>query len=204
MAEDLIGYRGLVEKAYETLAPTAFRLVVRDVLTRAAERGLPGAHHFFITFRTTDPGVALPGGLKARFPNDMTIVLQHQFWDLDVTEVGFSVVLKFGGLPQRLEVPYAAVSRFVDPSVNAVFLMEEPVAGTPEDETEYEAPVAPAPGTIAALNQPRSRTKSGNGAPAAAAPAPTADLPPAAAAADSDDDAPPAGTVVRLDAFRRK
>ena len=101
---------------YQALAQEALRGVVRAALERAATpEGLPGAHHLYISFRSTAPGVSLPPDLLARYPEDMTIVLQHQFWDLEVGQQGFSVMLKFGGSPKRLQIPYAAVTRFLRP-----------------------------------------------------------------------------------------
>lgn len=211
MAEDLIGYRGLVEKAHETLAPLAFRLVVRDALALAAKRGLPGEHHFYITFRTHAPGVIVPQSLRQRFPNDMTIVLQHQFWDLEAHDAGFSVMLKFGGQPQTLVVPYSAITRFVDPSVNALFLMEEPVSGEPDSgDMEYDTleTVHPSPNSaprgdaapLQTLPAQGTGTKSQQGAGRRAIAPPKSD-------GEPGEEPPPgdaAGTVVSLDAFRRK
>jgi uncharacterized protein len=102
---------------YGRLVERALRQVVRDALEVVATQGLPGQHHLYITFRTDHPGVALPDDLRARYPTEMTIVLQHEFWGLEVEDGRFSVLLKFGGVPQRLEVPFDAVSVFADPSV---------------------------------------------------------------------------------------
>jgi hypothetical protein len=102
---------------YGRLVEHALRQVVRDALQVVATRGLPGNHHLYITFRTDHPGVVLGGDLRARYPSEMTIVLQHEFWGLDVQDDRFSVLLKFGGVPQRLEVPLDAVTVFADPSV---------------------------------------------------------------------------------------
>jgi hypothetical protein len=101
---------------YPALLRQALLGVVRAALRRA-ESGLPADHHFYLTFRTDAPGVSVPPGLRRRFPGEMTIVLQHQFWNLVVDEEGFSVTLRFGGAPQRLEVPFEALVSFVDPSV---------------------------------------------------------------------------------------
>ncbi len=110
---------------YDTLAQAAMRGVVREALKRArVNGGLPGDHHFYITFRTRAPGVKIASFLSERFPEDMTIVVQHQFWDLDVQDGHFEIVLKFAGVPQHLSVPFAAVSRFVDPSVNFALTFE--------------------------------------------------------------------------------
>ena len=102
---------------YDVLARDALRGVLRRVLTDAAEHGLPGEHHFFITFLSTAEGVKLSPRLLAQYPEEMTIILQHQFWDLVVTEDRFEVGLSFGGIPERLVVPFAAIKSFFDPSV---------------------------------------------------------------------------------------
>lgn len=107
---DLIGY--------EELQQEALRAVVRGALERGATpRGLPGDHHFYLSFRTDFPGVVIPEELAARYPEEMTIVLQNQFWDLSPGEASFSVTLQFGGQPKNLTVPYVAMTRFYDPSV---------------------------------------------------------------------------------------
>ena len=102
---------------YDLLTQQALRGVVRSVLSDAAKKGLPGDHHFFITFDTTADGVRIADRLRAQFPEEMTIILQHQFWHLTVTERGFEVDLTFGGIMERLSIPFEAVNRFVDPSV---------------------------------------------------------------------------------------
>ena len=102
---------------YDVLARDALRGVLRRVLTDAAEHGLPGEHHFFITFFSTAEGVKLSPRLLAQHPQEMTIILQHQFWDLTVTEDRFEVGLSFGGIPERLVVPFNAIKSFLDPSV---------------------------------------------------------------------------------------
>jgi hypothetical protein len=118
---------------YEALAQEALRGVVKAALKRAASpEGIPGDHHFYITFKTKAPGVSGPQELLAKYPEEMTIVLQHQYWDLAPGETFFAVTLKFGGQPKRLSVPYAALTRFYDPSVQ--FLLQfEPVV-EPQDE----------------------------------------------------------------------
>ncbi len=102
---------------YDVLARDALRSVLRRVLADAAEHGLPGEHHFFITFFSKAEGVKLSPRLQAQYPNEMTIVLQHQFWDLVVTDDHFEVGLAFGGIPERLVVPFSAIKSFLDPSV---------------------------------------------------------------------------------------
>src|SRR5713101_1791611 len=102
---------------YDILAQEALRGVVRTVLTDAAKNGLPGDHHFYISFDTRADNVRLSPRMLAQYPAEMTLVLQHQFWDLVVTEDGFDVGVSFGGIPERLSVPFAAIKGFFDPSV---------------------------------------------------------------------------------------
>ncbi len=109
MTKDLIGYGQLVEDA--------LREVVRRSLRLAIDEGLPGDHHFYLTFRTHHAGVALPGHLKERFKDEMTIVLQHQYWDLKVDDEAFSLSLSFGGKREGLAIPFSALTGFFDPSV---------------------------------------------------------------------------------------
>ncbi|WP_295896576.1 ClpXP protease specificity-enhancing factor SspB [uncultured Bartonella sp.] len=101
---------------YDILVQDALRSVIRKVLTEVAKAGLPGEHHFFITFLTNAPGVKISARLKERYPDQMTIVLQHQFWDLNVSDTGFEVSLSFGDVPERLVVPFSAVQVFYDPT----------------------------------------------------------------------------------------
>jgi hypothetical protein len=102
---------------YDKMVEEALRSVVGRALSHVAAHGLPGEHHFYITFRTNHPGAVVPPRLRERYPSEMTIVLQHQFWDLEVGEDGFSVTLSFGEVPERLSVPFDAVAAFADPSV---------------------------------------------------------------------------------------
>jgi hypothetical protein len=131
---------------YDRWTESALRAVVRDALDYAARNGLPGEHHFYITFRTDFPGVTIPGHLKARFPQEMTIVLQHQFWDLRVDDAArsFSVGLSFGGVPATLVVPLAAVTAFADPQVRFGLRFQ------PEAPAAEEAEPAPEPAPTAA------------------------------------------------------
>ena len=102
---------------YDKMVEGALRQVVRQSLEFAGQQGLPGDHHFYVTFRTDYPGVAIPGYLRAQYPDEMTIVLQHQFWGLRVTDEGFQVTLSFSDKPEQLTIPFAAVTAFADPSV---------------------------------------------------------------------------------------
>ena len=165
--EDLMDYEGLAQEA--------LRGVVRGALRRGLDpQGLPGAHHFYITFKTHAPGVSAPADLLTRYPDEMTIVLQHQYWDLQVDESQFAITLKFGGQPKRMVVPYAAVTRFYDPSVQ--FLLQ------------FEAN-EPASAPVVSL-EPAS-TPALRDANAEAAPSPT-----------NTEDAGP--KIVSLDQFRKK
>jgi uncharacterized protein len=127
---------------YDLLTQDALRGVIRTVLTEAATKGLPGEHHFFITFDTRAEGVRMSTRLKASYPEEMTIVLQHQFWDLTVAEEDFEVGLAFNGIPERLHIPLKAVKAFLDPSVQfgLQFTVEpEADAGAAKAETPAAA-----------------------------------------------------------------
>ncbi|WP_181707295.1 SspB family protein [Chthonobacter rhizosphaerae] len=186
MVQDLI--------RYDVLAQEALRGVVRKVLMEVARAGLPGDHHFYIAFDTNAPGVRISSRLRERYPEEMTIVLQHQFWDLQVTEHAFEVGLSFAGVPERLLVPFSALKGFFDPSVefglqfNAMH--EEPdEAADVNDAADPAATIAP----VVPVPQPRQPSD------------PTA---PASGEAPAEDDgkAPSDKTaaVVSLDAFRKK
>jgi uncharacterized protein len=136
---------------YDVLARDALRGVLRRVLTDAAEHGLPGDHHFFITFLSTAEGVKLSPRLLAQYPEEMTVILQHQFWDLTVTEDRFEVGLSFGGIAERLVVPFNSIKSFFEPadapaaSLPAVPAPAAPTAPTPAVETKDE-PAKPSEG----------------------------------------------------------
>ena len=130
---------------YDVLARDALRGVLRRVLADAAEQGLPGDHHFFITFVSTAEGVKLSPRLLAQYPDEMTVILQHQFWDLVVTEERFEVGLSFGGIPERLVIPFSAIKSFFDPSVQFGLQFETSDAAP----ADTEAPAAPLPATSA-------------------------------------------------------
>ncbi|MFD1331683.1 SspB family protein [Methylopila musalis] len=131
---------------YDLLTQKALRGVVRDVLARVAREGAPGEHHFYISFRTTDPDVKLSSRLRERYPAEMTIVLQHQFWDLIVSDIGFEVGLSFGGVPEKLVVPFDSVTGFFDPSVQFGLKFDNPdeIEATDEDAEPDAAEDAPA------------------------------------------------------------
>lgn len=170
---------------YDILAQEALRGVMRKVLAEVARTGLPGNHHFFITFLTGAPGVRVSSRLRERYPEQMTIVIQFQYWDLKVTDTGFEVGLSFSDVPEKLEIPFSAVRGFYDPSVN--FELEFDVK---TDGAAAEEPAAPTePLTIVSEKKPKAEKKA----------AAEAEKKPAAA-----DAATKGAEVVSLDAFRKK
>ncbi len=193
---------------YDILTQEALRGVVRTVLTDAAAKGLPGDHHFYINIDTRAEGVKISPRLFAQYPEEMTIVLQHQFWDLAVHDDAFEVGLSFNGIPERLEVPLAAIKGFFDPSVQfgLQFAVESELnAEAPEAtiaepaESGASAPPSDKPGK----ERPPARHKRVPGR--ASEPVPTPANPPPQARADEPPDKPEGGgEVVRLDRFRKK
>jgi hypothetical protein len=163
---------------YATLVETALIGVVREVLDEASRQGLEAPHHFYITFRTDHPGVEMPVDLRQRYQPEMTIVLQHQFWDLEVDDQRFAVTLAFGGRPQRLSIPWSAVKVFADPGVE--FGLQFTLADREADAAKPEDDEAKTPVTL----QPPAK--------------PEGDGPP-------DDDDPKGGAdIVTLDRFRKR
>jgi uncharacterized protein len=141
---------------YARLVREALRDVPRQALRLAASEGLPGEHHFFVTFRTSHPGVAISPGLHARHPEEMTIVLQHQYRDLAVGEDAFSVTLRFGGVPERLHVPFAALVAFADPAAQFGVRFEAGEAGE-AGVASPETPRADAGGNVVDIRAFRRR-----------------------------------------------
>ncbi len=134
---------------YDKMVEAALRGVVREVLARTAASGLPGAHHFYITLRTAFPGVAVPDHLRTQYPDEMTVVIEHQFWDLEVKEDRFSVTLSFNNKPERLTIPFEAITAFADPAVKfGLQFQATPVDEAAEPDTPAEseetAPAKPA------------------------------------------------------------
>jgi hypothetical protein len=129
---------------YDEIVQDALRAVVGRVLGEVEQSGgLPGEHHFYITFKTKMPGVAIPKHLIERFPDEMTIVIQHRFWDLKVEANGFEVGLSFNQIPAKLAIPFAAITAFVDPAVDFGLQFQALGAGTapePHDEAENDSP----------------------------------------------------------------
>src|SRR5947209_1116459 len=166
---------------YDVLARDALRGVLRRVLADAAEHGLPGEHHFFITFVSTADGVKLSPRLLAQYPEEMTVILQHQFWDLVVTEDRFEVGLSFGGIPERLVVPFSAIKSFFDPSVQ--FGLQFDPSEAAAEAPAANLPAAPAPSALTVPSPPS----------------------PSPAPEKEDEPAKTEGAeVVRLDRFRKK
>ena len=126
---------------YDEIVQEALRAVVGRVLGSIVSGGgvLPGAHHFYITFKTAAPGVAIPPHLRERFPDEMTIVLQNKFWDLEVGEAGFSVSLSFNQVPAKLQIPFSAITAFVDPAVDFGLQFQAAAAGELEPEAHDDA-----------------------------------------------------------------
>jgi hypothetical protein len=182
---------------YDILAQEALRGLVRKVLAETAKNGLKGEHHFNISFATGAPGVRMPDRLREQYPDEMTIVLQYQFWDLKVGADAFEVGLSFGGVPERLTVPFEAVTSFVDPSVQFALQFQ----AIPEHGTDAAGPTAArGGGDRAERPKPRPRRPARHAAPSAPAAAPPAA--PAAPSGDKPDK--PGAEVVRLDRFRKK
>jgi hypothetical protein len=178
---------------YDALVDDALRGVVRRVLRQVADKGLPGSHHFYISFRSTDPGVRLPDYLRAKYPEEMTIVLQHQYWDLIIAEDFFEVTVSFNKQQERIKVPFAALSAFVDPSVRfgLQFDRKEKAAAPAEKPaaTPASATPLPAPEKRPPLGSPAGEVKA------------DAEAQPAEEPAKPDD---AASKIVKLDSFRKK
>ena len=156
---------------YDKMVERALRGVVREALARTAASGLPGTHHFYITFQTKHPGTTIPESLSSQYPEEMTIVLEHQFWDLEVEEDHFAVTLSFQSRPERLIVPFEAITAFTDPSCKFGLQFQANdggAAGAASDEApskpakaeakkEPEADKAPKTGEVVALDAFRKK-----------------------------------------------
>jgi hypothetical protein len=195
---------------YDLLTQQALRAVVRRVLSDVAKTGaLPGEHHFYVTFDTRAPGVKLSARMREQYPEEMTVVLQHQFWDLAVSDAHFEVALSFNGVSEKLSVPLDAIKGFFDPSVQFGLQFETLSEGANEAKPAEKPALAPV------AEEPRSkpRRKTEPEAPAAVGPAepgkpaPPKPAPPLIVAGTDkgDPDKPSGGAeVVRLDRFRKK
>ena len=181
MAEDHI--------RYDILAQEALRGVMRKVLAEVARTGLPGNHHFFITFLTGAPGVRISPRLREKYPEQMTIVIQFQYWDLKVTDTGFEIGLSFSDVPERLEIPFSAVRGFYDP-VNFELEFDVKTEVPAEAEAKPAKPQAETGKAAAPAKKSDAKKKSAE----TAKEAPAAAAPPGAKGAE----------VVSLDSFRKK
>ena len=187
MSQDLI--------RYDVLAQDALRGVIRKVLGEVAKTGLPGEHHFFITFLTSAPGVRISSRLREKYPDLMTIVVQHQYWDLNVTDNSFEIGLSFSDIPEKLLVPFSAVRGFYDPSVN--FELEFDVRGAEAANSDDVEDLAsqddkPTTGALSATPLPM-REKAASDASAGDG-----------VGDEKSDEERPDAQVVSLDAFRKK
>lgn len=172
---------------YDILAQEALRSVVKKVLREVARTGLPGEHHFYITFDTNFSGVKMSTRMKDRYPEEMTIVVQHQFWDLETTDQGFSIGLSFDNIPEALSVPYASIKGFFDPSVQFGLQFD---ANEPEDEEVESESTGSA---VSALPVAKSKSDDGD-----------ADQTDDEDTSDDSADENGSAEVVSLDAFRKK
>ena len=204
MAEDLI--------RYDVLAQEAMRSVVKKVLTEVVRVGLPGEHHFYITFNTQAPGVRISSRLRERYPEEMTIVVQHQFWDMEVNSQSFEIGLAFSGVPERLLVPFGSIKSFVDPSVQFGLqfdlLEDEHFSEDLSDDDEASGSLSTvAPAVLAVAGDDLDEAVEAEEAAEATLEATDED---ALAKNDDEaedgdsDDGPATADVVSLDAFRKK
>ncbi|HVP83977.1 MAG TPA: ClpXP protease specificity-enhancing factor SspB [Rhizomicrobium sp.] len=171
MAKDYIGYQALTD--------AALRSVVRDALRRIEKQGLIGSHHFYLTFKTHFPGVDIPDFLKEQYPDEMTIILQHQFWGLKIKEDYFEVALSFRKLPATLTIPFAALTAFFDPGVQFGLQFKS----GEDTEAKIGSTVSPMPTSL---------------------PAPKEKPPASQPSEEANEVLPTQGEVVNLDAFRKK
>lgn len=181
---------------YDILAQEALRGVIRKVLGEVAKAGLPGNHHFFVTFLTGAPGVRISTRLHEKYPEQMTIVLQHQFWDLQVTDTQFEVGLSFGDVPERLVVPFSAIRGFYDPSVNFELEFDVEIAEAVGDNDQGVTSIAPAQPEKPKVATPSAKPKP----PVKPARKPAA----ATSESSSETGEKSSASVVSLDSFRKK
>jgi hypothetical protein len=183
---------------YDLLVQDALRFVVRRVLSDAARNGLPGEHHFNISFKTQAAGVVVPSAMRQKYPDEMTIILQHEFWDLAVDADGFEVSLSFSRKPERLKIPFDAIVGFSDPSVPFGFKLE------PREQSALANPTSVIP------SAPPARERTEPTGPSKAPPPPLPAPPKPAAPRPKSVEAPKppetgeAAKVVSIDAFRKK
>lgn len=198
---------------YDLMVQEALKGVVRKILIDAGRDGLPGEHHFYVTFRTTAPGVRLSQRLREKHPEEMTVVLQHQFWDLNVSDHSFEVGLSFSGVPERLLVPFDSITTFFDPSVQFGLKFETMDSGeTPAADEPATAPgklrgAGSEPGMASPAALPLPTKTSGTGGPVSRLKQPvesseSAGDTPDTPATEGDEGA--GAQIVSLDAFRKK
>ena len=189
---------------YDLLVQDALRGMVRDLLIKVAREGLPGDHHFFITFKTHAPGVQLSTRMKARYPDEITIVLQHQFWDLIVNDRQFEVGLSFSNIPERLIVPFTSLSGFHDPSVPFMLKFEPKDATAAEEQSTEPTPLPQPVARLDTIKPDANKPDSGKSGKRSA-PEPVARAEPADGSKDAPEPAAPdASKVVSIDSFRKK
>jgi hypothetical protein len=185
---------------YDLLVQDALRFVVRRVLSDAARNGLPGEHHFNISFKTQAAGVVVPAVMRQKYPDEMTIILQHEFWDLAVDADGFEVSLNFSRKPERLKIPFDAIVGFTDPSVPFGFKLEPREQSVLANPTSVIATAAPAPEP----SEPATPSKPSPPLPALAKASPAAAKSKSSEPAKQPEPSETAAKVVSIDAFRKK
>lgn len=203
---------------YDLRLQEALRGAVRSIMTDVAKTGFPGDHHFYVSFKTGARGVQLSDRLRKQYPDEMTIVLQHQFWDLIIGEKEFSVGLSFRQIPEKLVIPFNAITSFVDPSVHFALKFEvEEAAADAASPVQAVRPPAPQPAVVADRNEPltekpraprRLTPKAGSAQdtpkPEAASTVATEDKPDGGEKGKSDASKGDSGKIVSIDAFRKK
>jgi uncharacterized protein len=197
MAEDHI--------RYDVLTQDALRGVVRKVLSEVAKAGLPGEHHFFISFATRAPGVRISKKLLDQYDQEMTIVVQNQFWDLKTSETGFEIGLSFDGISEILVVPFSALKGFFDPSVQFGMQFDVADAGSKGSSKPQGAKLsAIGSGANKGLNEDTGTGTNAENPDVSDAQASASDNTEADAGAEADEDTKPGEKVVSLDSFRKK
>ena len=182
--------------SYERMVEDALRGVLRQALKLTEAQGLPGSHHFYITFDTTHSGVRIPESLRALHPNEMTIVLQHQYWDLKVSDEGFEITLSFSGVSQRMKIPFAAVTAFADPHAKFGLQFHVEFEEKTSADEDVEALAREEKQNIGGVASVTSKDTKPKDAKSKETPRPTI--------VHSAPETPPGANVVTLDTFRKK
>ncbi len=191
---------------YDLMMQDAFRGVVRDILNRVVAEGLPGEHHFYIAFNTKVPGVKISQRFHEKYPDEMTIVIQHQYWDLTVSEEKFEIGLSFNNIPEKLVIPFSALTGFMDPSTQFGLQFEQLAANEDSQEETGNEPVSESGSLVPAIgaqreaeeDKPSPAKGKKNAGRAKKAGKKTV------AGEKEDADTPATGEIVQLDAFRKK